>query len=95
MPKRIRFNAFELNSVVHQSPGLWRHPRDQSADYMHIEPWVELARTSERELARRVWRPHIRRRNFDFGIEESCSILKKGKALPSFRSRHDAAAAFH
>ena len=33
MPKQIRLNAFEMNCVAHQSPGLWRHPRDQSADY--------------------------------------------------------------
>jgi len=50
MAKFIRFNAFEMNCVVHQSPGLWRHPRDRSADYLHIEPWVELAKTLERGL---------------------------------------------
>jgi len=50
MAKHIRFNAFEMNSVVHQSPGLWRHPRDRSAEYRHIEPWVELAKTLERGL---------------------------------------------
>jgi len=27
---RIRFNAFDMNCVVHQSPGLWRHPEDHS-----------------------------------------------------------------
>jgi len=48
MGGHIRFNAFEMNCVVHQSPGLWRHPRDRSADYRHIEPWVELAQTLER-----------------------------------------------
>jgi alkanesulfonate monooxygenase len=46
----IRFNAFEMNCVVHQSPGLWRHPRDRSSDYLHIESWIELARTLERGL---------------------------------------------
>jgi alkanesulfonate monooxygenase len=50
MAKFIRFNAFEMNCVVHQSPGLWRHPRDRSADYLHIKPWVELAKTLERGL---------------------------------------------
>jgi alkanesulfonate monooxygenase len=29
---------------------MWRHPRDRSAEYRHIEPWVELARTLERGL---------------------------------------------
>jgi alkanesulfonate monooxygenase SsuD/methylene tetrahydromethanopterin reductase-like flavin-dependent oxidoreductase (luciferase family) len=27
--RRIRFNAFDMNCVAHQSPGLWRHPADQ------------------------------------------------------------------
>ncbi len=49
-PSHIRLNAFEMNCVVHQSPGLWRHPRDRSAGYLHIEPWVELAKTLERGL---------------------------------------------
>jgi FMN-dependent oxidoreductase (nitrilotriacetate monooxygenase family) len=50
-PKRqIGFNAFEMNCVVHQSPGLWRHPRDRSRDYRRLEPWLELARTLERGL---------------------------------------------
>jgi FMN-dependent oxidoreductase (nitrilotriacetate monooxygenase family) len=50
MPKQIRLNAFEMNCVAHQSPGLWRHPRDQSADYGKLGYWVELARTLERGL---------------------------------------------
>ncbi len=50
MSKPIRFNAFEMNCVVHQSPGLWRHPRDGSAAYRSLGPWVALARTLERGL---------------------------------------------
>ncbi len=48
--KRIGFNAFEMNCVVHQSPGLWRHPRDRSRDYCRLGPWLDLARTLERGL---------------------------------------------
>jgi FMN-dependent oxidoreductase (nitrilotriacetate monooxygenase family) len=48
MARPIRLNAFEMNCVVHQSPGLWRHPRDRSAAYRSLAPWVELARTLER-----------------------------------------------
>src|SRR5580698_11647787 len=48
--KQIGFNAFEMNCVVHQSPGLWRHPRDRSRDYRRLQPWLELARTLERGL---------------------------------------------
>lgn len=50
MAKAIRFNAFEMNCVVHQSPGLWRHPRDRSRDYRRLGGWIELARTLERGL---------------------------------------------
>jgi len=50
MAKPIRFNAFDMNCVVHQSPGLWRHPRDRSADYRKLSTWLDLARTLERGL---------------------------------------------
>jgi len=50
MPKEIRLNAFEMNCVVHQSPGLWRHPRDRSRDYRRLSTWIELAQTLERGL---------------------------------------------
>jgi len=50
MPKPIRLNAFEMNCVVHQSPGLWRHPRDRSRDYKRLDYWVGLSRTLERGL---------------------------------------------
>ncbi|MGE3832725.1 MAG: LLM class flavin-dependent oxidoreductase [Parvibaculaceae bacterium] len=48
MSKEIRFNAFEMNCVAHQSPGLWRHPRDRSRDYKTIRYWIDLAKTLER-----------------------------------------------
>jgi len=48
MPKAIRFNAFDMNCVAHQSPGLWTHPRDHALDYNRIEHWIELARLLER-----------------------------------------------
>jgi alkanesulfonate monooxygenase len=50
MPKEIRFNAFEMNCVAHQSPGLWRHPRDRSRDYKRLSYWIELAQILERGL---------------------------------------------
>jgi alkanesulfonate monooxygenase len=50
MSKRIRFNAFDMNCVAHLSPGLWRHPRDRSADYRRLDLWLDLARTLERGL---------------------------------------------
>jgi long-chain alkane monooxygenase len=50
MTKPIRFNAFTMNTVGHQSPGLWTHPRDRSADYRKLEHWTELAKLLERGL---------------------------------------------
>ncbi len=46
--KEIRLNAFEMNCVGHQSPGLWAHPRDRSASYTDLAYWTALAKTLER-----------------------------------------------
>jgi len=43
----IRFNAFQMNTVGHQSPGLWTHPRDRASHYNEPEHWVELAQLLE------------------------------------------------
>jgi alkanesulfonate monooxygenase len=50
MAKEIRLNAFEMNCVAHQSPGLWRHPRDRSREYRRLQGWIGLAKTLERGL---------------------------------------------
>jgi len=50
MPKEIRVNAFAMHTPVHQSPGLWRHPQDQSLAYNQLDYWVNLAQTLERGL---------------------------------------------
>ncbi|MBF7683261.1 LLM class flavin-dependent oxidoreductase [Acinetobacter sp. B5B] len=47
MTKRISFNAFEMNCVAHQSPGLWRHEQDRSLEYNRIEYWTDLAKILE------------------------------------------------
>ena len=47
-PRQIRFNAFDMNCVAHQSSGMWRHPDDRSASYKDIEYWTGLARLLER-----------------------------------------------
>jgi len=44
----IRFNAFDMNCVAHQSPGLWKHPDDQSWRYKDLTYWTELAKLLER-----------------------------------------------
>ena len=48
MKKEIRLNAFAMNCVAHQSPGLWTHPRDRTADYNRLPYWIDLAKTLER-----------------------------------------------
>ncbi|MRW90629.1 NtaA/DmoA family FMN-dependent monooxygenase [Duganella sp. FT80W] len=48
MTRQIRFNAFYMNTVSHQSPGLWTHPRDSSHRYTDPDHWVELAQLLER-----------------------------------------------
>ncbi|MDP9630927.1 LLM class flavin-dependent oxidoreductase [Ensifer canadensis] len=48
MSREIRLNAFDMNCVGHQSPGLWTHPRDQSSRYKDLDYWVHLATTLER-----------------------------------------------
>lgn len=47
MSKPIRFNAFQMNSPSHQSPGLWTHPRDRGHRYTEPSHWVELAQLLE------------------------------------------------
>jgi FMN-dependent oxidoreductase (nitrilotriacetate monooxygenase family) len=48
MTRQIRFNAFDMNCVGHQSPGLWAHPRDRSWKYKDLDYWQDLARTLEK-----------------------------------------------
>ena len=45
MKKQIRLNAFAMNCVAHQSPGLWTHPRDRTLDYNRLPYWIDLAKT--------------------------------------------------
>lgn len=48
MTKKISFNAFEMNCIAHQSPGLWRHHQDRSVEYKDLEYWTDLAQILER-----------------------------------------------
>ncbi|MBS6031190.1 MAG: NtaA/DmoA family FMN-dependent monooxygenase [Kocuria sp.] len=47
MPRPLLFNAFEMPVPVHQSPGLWRHPEDESRNYVSPTHWEREARTIE------------------------------------------------
>jgi FMN-dependent oxidoreductase (nitrilotriacetate monooxygenase family) len=44
----LLFNAFTMNCVSHITHGLWTHPETTQRDYMHAEPWIELAKLLER-----------------------------------------------
>ena len=48
MTRQIRLNAFEMNTPVLHSPGLWRHPDDQSWRYKDLSYWTDLAQLLER-----------------------------------------------
>jgi len=48
MPKQIRLNAFDMNCIGHQSPGLWTHPDDRADSYNTLEYWTDLACALER-----------------------------------------------
>ena len=45
------FQGYQADNVSsgsgHQSPGLWRHPEDQSWSFTDIDHWVELAKLLE------------------------------------------------
>jgi FMN-dependent oxidoreductase (nitrilotriacetate monooxygenase family) len=45
--KKFYFNAFEMNCPVHQSPGLWAHPKDRAWQYKDLEYWTDLAKILE------------------------------------------------
>ncbi|KXT12245.1 hypothetical protein AC579_815 [Pseudocercospora musae] len=45
--KSLILNAFVESCSGHQSPGLWRHPDDLSANFNDIEHWINLAKLLE------------------------------------------------
>jgi FMN-dependent oxidoreductase (nitrilotriacetate monooxygenase family) len=50
MSRQIHLNAFEMNCVAHQSPGLWKHPRDRSWQYKDLDYWTDLAKILEQGI---------------------------------------------
>lgn len=46
--KKLIINAFVESCSGHQSPGLWRHPRDKSWDFNNIQHWIDLAKLLEK-----------------------------------------------
>lgn len=48
MARRMLFNAFQMNCVTHQSPGLWTRDDDQTTRYKELDYWLDYARLVER-----------------------------------------------
>ena len=46
--KRMILNAFDMNCVVHQNPGMWAHPEDQTYRRTDLDYWIDLAKLLER-----------------------------------------------
>ncbi|GIZ41996.1 hypothetical protein CKM354_000527700 [Cercospora kikuchii] len=46
--KKLILNAFVEMCSGHQSPGLWRHPLDQSSNFNDLSHWTSLAQLLER-----------------------------------------------
>lgn len=46
--EKIILSAFEMNCSGHQSPGLWRHPEDESINYKKPSYWRNLAKLLEK-----------------------------------------------
>ena len=46
--KKLILNAFVESCSGHQSPGLWQHPDDHSADFNNVKHWVKLAQLLEK-----------------------------------------------
>jgi alkanesulfonate monooxygenase SsuD/methylene tetrahydromethanopterin reductase-like flavin-dependent oxidoreductase (luciferase family) len=47
LKKQLILNAFVESCSGHQSPGLWRHPDDESSDFNSIHHWIKLAQLLE------------------------------------------------
>eukprot|EP01041_Mallomonas_annulata_P023308 gene23308-43790_t len=84
-----------MNSVSHQSPGLWTHPRDRSHRYTDPDHWVELARLLERGrfdgmfiadilgMSHRTVNKHLEHVFEKLGVEtRSAAAAIAGKLLP-------------
>ncbi|BAH51625.1 LLM class flavin-dependent oxidoreductase [Rhodococcus opacus] len=45
--QRMRIFAFDYQGPAHLSAGLWRHPKDQGANYKNLAYWTEYAKMLE------------------------------------------------
>lgn len=82
MTRQLRFNAFVVNRPVHQSPGLWRHPRDRSTGYQSLDHWCDLARLLERGLFETIFLADGIGVNENFGGSAEAA-LRNGSQVPT------------
>ena len=81
MTRPIRFNAFDMNCVAHQSPGLWRHPQDQSWRYKDLRYWADLARLLEEGLFDGLFIADVLG-TYDVYGESNEAALRQGAQVP-------------
>ena len=79
--RQIRFNAFDMNCVGHQSPGLWRHPEDRSANYTDLRYWAHLAKTCEKGLFDGIFLADVLG-TYDVYGDSNEATLRQGTQVP-------------
>ena len=47
--RQLVLNAFVTDTVAHLSPGLWKHPRNQTTEYKTLQFWTKLAQLLDEE----------------------------------------------
>lgn len=81
-PRKIRLNAFAMNALTHQSPGLWRHSRDRSREFKRLPLWLDLARLLERGLFDGIFLADVLGPYDVFGGDARAAI-RSGAQLPA------------
>jgi FMN-dependent oxidoreductase (nitrilotriacetate monooxygenase family) len=81
MSKKFYFNAFEMNCVGHQSPGLWAHPRDRSWQYKDLEYWTDLAKTLEKGIFTAIFIADVVG-YYDVYKQSARSAIEQGVQIP-------------
>jgi alkanesulfonate monooxygenase len=82
MTQPILLNAFVMNTLVHQSPGLWRHPHDRASEFNRLPLWLDLARLLERGLFDGVFLADVLGPYDVFGGNARAAI-RRGAQLPT------------
>ena len=79
--RQIRFNAFDMNCVGHQSSGMWRHPDDRSRHYLDLDYWTDLAQILERGVFDGIFIADVLG-TYDVYGETNGAALRAGAQVP-------------